>query len=88
LRLSSGFREGDPGDHGRRKAIDMSGPASAMAQFAYAMFGRPGIKDVIYAELGSWQDNGRMVNTWAGNEGYALTTGIMSTRASSTRAAG
>lgn len=68
LTLSSGFRPGDPGDHGRGHAIDMSGPASTMATFAMAAMGRPGTKDVIYGGLSFWQDNGRRVSTWAGNE--------------------
>ena len=68
LTLSSGLRPGDPGDHGRGHAIDMSGPASAMATFAMAAMNRSGIKDVIYGGLPFWMDNGRRVSTWAGNE--------------------
>lgn len=68
LTLSSGLRPGDPGDHGRGHAVDMSGPASAMATFAMAAMNRSGIKDVIYGGLPFWMDNGRRVSTWAGNE--------------------
>lgn len=68
LTVTSGLREGDPGDHGRGHAVDMAGSFGQMAAFATALFGRSGLKDVIYGELGVWQDNGRMVMGWAGNE--------------------
>lgn len=68
LTLTSGLRPGDPGDHGRGYAIDMAGPASTMAAFAMAAMGRAGIKDVIFGGLPFWQDNGRRVSTWAGND--------------------
>lgn len=68
LRLSSGLRPGDPGDHGKGHAIDMAGPASTMAAYAMALMGRAGMKDVIYGGLSFWQDNARRISTWAGNE--------------------
>lgn len=68
LTMTSGLRSGDPGDHGRGHAIDMSGPASTMATYAMALMGRAGIKDVIYGGLSFWQDNGRRITTWAGNQ--------------------
>lgn len=71
LTLSSGYRPGDDGDHGRfpSHAIDESGSVDAMRNFALAIFGRPGTKDIIYGGLPFWQDNGRIVAGWAGNEG-------------------
>jgi Flp pilus assembly pilin Flp len=68
LTLTSGFRPGDPGDHGKHNAVDMAGPASTMASYAMAVMGRPGVKDVIYGGLNFWQDNGRRILGWAGNE--------------------
>lgn len=67
LTLTSRFRPGDPGDHGKGKAIDMSGSRSAMSRFASAMYGSG--KDVIYGWHSFWQDNGRMIQGWLGNEG-------------------
>lgn len=67
LTLSSGLRPGDPGDHGSGRAIDMAGTPTAMKRFALAEMLR-GTKDVIYGGLSFWQDNGRIVSNWAGNE--------------------
>jgi phage-related protein len=67
LYMSSGYRPGDDGDHGKypSHAIDMVG--SQMSDFATAMYGRLGIKDVIFGHHPFWQDNGRIVS-WAGFE--------------------
>lgn len=58
------------GDHGRRPshAIDMYGTRAEMSAFANAMYGRAGSKDVFYGYHSRWQDNGRMISGWGGNE--------------------
>jgi hypothetical protein len=45
---------------------------ATMTRFAQAMFGRSGLKDVIWGGLPYWQDNGRMVQGWAGNQGLRM----------------
>jgi hypothetical protein len=58
------------GDHGKRPshAIDVFGSQSLMSTFANMMYGRAGSKDVFYGYHSNWQDNGRMVSGWGGNE--------------------
>lgn len=60
LSLTSGYRPGSitstgrPSLHGIGAAIDMAGPAGAMAAYAQAVAGRPGIAEVIYTPVGAW----------------------------------
>jgi hypothetical protein len=60
LHLSSGVRPGartSTGNvslHSVGGAIDMVGPPEAMAMYAQAVAGRPGIAEVIYTPVGAW----------------------------------
>ena len=60
LRLMSGRRApsrtstGGMSLHGSGRAIDVSGSPAAMASYARAVAGRPGVVEVIYTPVGGW----------------------------------
>lgn len=61
LTLTSGYRpgsitsSGNKSLHGVGQAIDVSGPTPAMAMYAQAAAGRPGVYEVIYTPVGIWK---------------------------------
>ena len=65
LGVTSGYRPGDPGWHGRNRARDYAGPGGArgmfrFARFMLAAFGRS-LKELIYTPLGVGIKNGQAV---------------------------
>lgn len=60
LRLTSGLRPGAITSSGRKslhsvgQAIDVAGSPGAMAGFARAVAGRPGVSEVLYSPVGGW----------------------------------
>jgi Fe2+ or Zn2+ uptake regulation protein len=64
LVTSSGYRPGDDGWHGKNRARDLAGPASAMMKYARALFSRMGSRllELIYTPMGIGIKNGQPVN--------------------------
>lgn len=60
LRLTSGLRpgaitaSGRPSLHSVGQAIDVAGSPRAMAMYARAVIGRPGVAEVIHTPIGAW----------------------------------
>lgn len=73
LGVTSGFRRGDPGWHGKNRARDYGGSAGAMLTFARTvgtMFG-PRLLELIHSPLGWGIKNGRRVPArWFGDDVY------------------